>query len=59
MHIEGSRFSHNMDEFLPDYTVSHYKQQHSRHCNCEVGTILKKIHSIFEVLYTHMNDKPE
>jgi len=30
-----------MDEFLPDYTVSHPKQQYSSHSNCEVGKVFK------------------
>jgi len=48
-----------MDEFLPDNTVSHPKQQHSSQWNCELGTILKKFIAYLKVMYMHMNDKPE
>jgi len=48
-----------MDEFLPDYMVSHPKQQHSSYWNCEVGTMLKKFRVYLKVMYMHRNEEPE
>ena len=48
-----------MDEFLPDYMVSHPKQQHSSHCNCKLDTVLKKFMAYFKVPYMHINDEVE
>jgi len=39
--------------------MSHPKQQHFSHLNCEVGSVFKKFTAYLKVMYMHRNDRPE